>query len=76
MAQRRTTRTDAWLIGAAVGFMAAGAIALIGVLVVGLTGGIPSATLTWVAMITPPIAFILMIVEFVRMVRERNRSHG
>lgn len=72
MAAKRAAAVDSWLIGAAVVFMVIGAAALAAVVIVGVSGGVPSVTLTWVGMIAPPVAFIFMVVEFVRMITRRR----
>ncbi|MYM19988.1 hypothetical protein GSY69_08420 [Brevibacterium sp. 5221] len=73
MAQQRERRADAWLIGTAVALMSIGALALAAVVIVGVAGGVPSVALTWVGMIAPPIAFIVMVVAFVRLIGRRRR---
>lgn len=61
-----TTSTNAqrtpWTLMTALALMLLGAIALVVVIVQGLTVGHPSKVLTWVGMIAPSASFILFLV--------------
>lgn len=48
-----------------------GGLSIVVVVVAGLSSATPSPVLTWIGMIALPIAFILMAVQFVRMIRRR-----
>lgn len=60
------------IMAVGVGLALIGGLAIVIVVVMGLAGAVPSRALTWIGMITLPVAFILMALEFVRMVLRRR----
>lgn len=67
-------RTDAIIVVTAVALSLIGLVALALVVIVGVSGGTPSGALTWIGMITIPVAFILLLVEFARAIGRRRRA--
>jgi hypothetical protein len=67
-----TPRTDTVIIASAVALSLIGLLALALVVIVGVSGGTPSAALTWIGMLTIPAAFILLLVEFARAIARRR----
>lgn len=67
-------RTDAIIVATAVALSIIGLVALALVVIVGVSGGTPSGAFTWIGMITIPVAFILLLVEFARAIGRRRRA--
>lgn len=65
---------DTIIVTSALLLSLSGLVALALVVVVGVSGGTPSAALTWIGMITLPAAFILMLMEFARSIARRRRA--
>lgn len=68
------TTTDTVITATAVVLSIVGFVALALVVIVGVSGGTPSAVATWIGMITLPVAFLLLVVEFVRSIGRRRRA--
>ncbi|MCQ9369093.1 hypothetical protein NQ038_03805 [Brevibacterium sp. 50QC2O2] len=72
MDKTESTRVDAVMLGIGVVLAVIGGLSIVVVLIMALAGATPSRTLTWIGMITLPIAFILLMVEFLRLIRARR----
>ena len=68
------TTTDTVITATAVVLSIVGFAALALVVIVGVSVGTPSAVATWIGMITLPVAFLLLVVEFVRSIGRRRRA--
>lgn len=68
------SRADVAIIGSAVGLSVIGLLAIAVVVIVGVAGATPSATLTWVGMISLPVAFILVLIEAGRAIARRRSA--
>ena len=69
-----TGRADAIIVVTALALSLVGLVALALVVIVGVSGGTPSGALTWIGMITIPVAFLLLLVEFSRAIARRRRA--
>ncbi|WP_236864480.1 hypothetical protein [Brevibacterium daeguense] len=67
-----TPRADTVIIASAVALSLIGLLALVIVVIAGVSGSTPSVTLTWIGMLTIPAAFILLVVEFGRAIARRR----
>ena len=71
---RQRNSADIAIVTAAVLLMVGGMLALSAVIWAGLTGHLPAPWLTAVGMWAPIAGFVLMLVEFGRMIAHRRSS--